>query len=304
MSEESKPPSSQPRRHRPRLTELSRETTEEDLWNLDDEPAPIASTPVEPREAEATPEPEEDPTPVLRRPHKPERELIPKPEPKPAPESPAEVPPAAAEVEPEPEEEPDEPEAATKSASLLDDLPPPNRKEWIGLGALAAVFLALAVWWIVGQFSDVPTKRIGSDQPDLPIEGNYAEVTDAETYWRQPVRTGDNPDITRPEVSFIPAISIRLSGGSGVLRVWYKNDSGEFVGDSVTRRFEGGRFVKNGSDTLEFASTDGFETNGEFNGYRVGEGRWTAEVLEGPSLNARGSEFKTLFTAPISSNRH
>ncbi len=92
-------------------------------------------------------------------------------------------------------------------------------------------------------------------------------------------------------------------GGSsnGVLRVIFRDDQGEFVGDSITQPFTSGQFDQNQSPMIEFAATSGFEQDSAFNAYRVGGERWTVEVLEGPSSNASGSEFKLLFKTPISS---
>ncbi|RYD51620.1 MAG: hypothetical protein EOP83_23305, partial [Verrucomicrobiaceae bacterium] len=53
MSAEPPNPSGSPGRSRPHLSDLSRETTEEDLWNLDDEEAP--AQPVKPRQQKPAP---------------------------------------------------------------------------------------------------------------------------------------------------------------------------------------------------------------------------------------------------------
>lgn len=363
MPEDPTPPPSQPRRHRPRLSELSRETTEEDLWDLesdldeekpeagDTKPAKLAAEPRESRLETAelpldAPEDPPEPAPAPRistparapRPKTPESKAtkpvgarrdhddlgelddeteepaaIAPPEPEPAPavaETEASAPePAPAPAEPTPEPAPDptpdpvpqkpKPEAAATASPLRL----PDRKDLIRLGIAAAVFLGLAIWWLVSQFSGIATTRLGEREVDFPVKGTHARVTDAETYWREPVRAADGDRVASAEVTHIPVISVKLSEGSGALRAIYRDEGGEFVGDSLTRSFSGGRFTRNDSDTIEFPATDGFESNGAFNGYRVGTDRWTVEILEGPAADAPGSEFRSLFTAEISSNR-
>lgn len=305
MPEESNPQPSQPRRHRPRLTELARETTEDDLWDLDAAvPQPVDDA-VEPTAADPTGTAAAEPAPDDPASEAPVESASPEVL---ADETPAEAIGEPAE-EPAVESGP-EPEAATEfnpkpvvADAPRPSLPRPNRREWISLGALAAIFLGLGIWWIVGQFSDIPTQRLGSDRPDLPAKGEYATVATAETYWREPIRSGEGRDVARAEVSFIPVVSIKLSGGTGALRAIYRNESGGFVGDSITRAFENGRFVETGGDTIEFPATDGYETDGEYNGYRVGDARWTVEILEGPGSGAAGSRFQSLFTAPVATGR-
>lgn len=316
MADDPAPQPSQPRRHRPRLSELSRETTEDDLWDLDNDagvPPEEPSDADEPADTGATTPPVVDEPPDEASPAESETDEAPEPaaeeeaessteasEPEPAAEAPEEEPAAVSSEAPTPEVAPAPTKPEAKSPATL---PPPNPREKISLAVMAVIFLGLAIWWFVGLFSDVATERLGSDLPDFPIEGNHGEVASASTFWRTPIREGDGRDVARADVSHLPVITLRLNGGSGALRAIFRTDRGEFVGDSITRTFENGRFVDNGSHTMDFPATDGFETDGEYNGYRVGSERWTVEILEGPAANAAGSSFRSLFTTPISPER-
>lgn len=314
MPEDPKPPSNTPRRHRPRLTELAKETTEEDLWVLDDdeisdapavptvepEPAPELELELEtaaaPKKAEAPEEPDEEPPTEEPAAPEPEKPTEPKPK-EPAVEKAPKPEPAA-----EPEDKPAAP--SQPAASTATSLPKPERKEWIGLGILGVVFLTLAIWWVVGLFSSVTTTRFGEDEPDFPIQGSFIEAQTCTTFWRKPIRDADQPDVARNDVLYIPVAKITLDGeGTGVLRAIFRDDQNEFVGDSITRSFTAGHFDDSGSPTVEFPATSGFMEDADFNAYRVGGERWTIEILEGPSANAAGSEFKSLFKASISSLR-
>lgn len=304
MAEDSTPKPSQPRRHRPRLNELSRETTEDDLWDLDAEPEKPAAPP--------EPEPEEEP-PADEVPAAPEasgsaaRQGSPSPEP--PPEATREVPDEEPEKVSEPAhaartESPDTPGAEPESeTTAARETARPVRREWMGLALLAAIVAGLAIWWISGLLRDIPTQRLGDDEPDFPVSGSHAVVAGAKTYWRPPVLAGDDRDGARSGVAFIPVIEVELSGGSGALRAIFRNEHGESVGDVITRSFQNGRFTRSGAPGIELPGTDGYESEADFSGYRVGTKRWTVEVLEGPSADAGGSGFQTLFTAPLSTER-
>lgn len=298
MPEDPTPPSNSPRRHRPRLNELASETTEEDLWDLDDEEISDFATPAPPPEEPAVEELEDpgEPEPV---PESVEAEEEVEEEPAPEPEA-VDEPAAPAAEQPAPVE----PSPQTQPAAPSVPIAKPNGKEKIGLGILGVVFIALGIWWLLGLLSDVPTTRMGQDEPDFPIEGGFTEATAAESYWRAPIREGDQRDIARTDVIIIPILKVTITGtGDGVLRAIYRDDEGEFVGDSITRSFTSGQFDDSRSASCEFPATSGFTEESEFNAYRVGGERWTVEILEGPSADASGREFKSLFTAPISSLR-
>lgn len=346
MPDESESPKNLPARHRPRLSELSKQTTEEDLWDLEDsEPAPkklpekAVSMPVpakheeekesripEIKEVRTEPRGRQESDSVTSRqtrrnaapsdtqkavPLKPSRPNEPKahdpkattplpPEPEvveaPAPEKPSQEPEAPAPKEEEAKSAPTKPEATAKA--------PATKAERLGLISCGVALLILAIWWIAGLFSSIKTTRLGDDQPEFPAEGSFVVIEKAETYWRSPVRDGASPDVARREVEFIPVLSVEIADSeSGVLRAIFRNEQGEFVGDSISKNFANGVFDQNSDGTVEFPATDGFANAGEYNGYRVGSDRWTVELFEGPSANASGSDFKLLFTAPISPNR-
>jgi hypothetical protein len=309
-----------PNRSRPTLSGLAKETLEDDLWELDDD---IAPPPAEPK-AESS-EPQKAPEPGKSAPSAEDSE-----------ETPAdsqstdlidESAAAPQETEPIEESEPTEtpgPEigddaakpsiddelhpgpAASAPLSLpkLSSLLPESKQERIGLISIGVVMLGIGIWWLVGLFSDVATTRLGDDLPDLPAEGRFLEIDQASTYWRAPVTDGENRDRVRNEVVIVPVLSLELGESQqGVIRVNFRNAAGEFVGDTVNQSFANGVFTSTNSNTADFTATDGFKEISEYHSYRVGTERWTAEVLEGPSEDAPGSEFQKLFTIPLSTER-
>ena len=349
MPDEPEKPKNLPGRHRPRLSDLAKETTEEDLWDLEEEHDSSIADPS--AQAKSEPEPEKPRTEPAVPPKPSDAESRPKPS-KPAvsshqtkrataiPEVRGEAtsrpaPPKAARpngprihdpksstpsasqadqesaaqkpAEPKPEPKPEqrpEPEKKQSSPAKTPGKLPVGKSEKTGLIALGIVFLGVAAWWIISLFSSIATTRLGDDQPEFPSKGDYITIENAETYWRVPIRDGALPDVARSEVEFIPVLKITIDDSeAGVLRAIFRNEQGDFVGDSISQPFANGVFDNNANLATEFPATDGFMNSGEFNGYRVGDDRWTVEVFEGPSADASGSEFKLLFTAPISPNR-
>ena len=394
MSAEPSNPSGSPGRNRPQLSDLSRETTEDDLWNLDEEPAaalprqqkltPPPAAPKElaaPPEAPVVPEPpmprgiSSPAKPLTPRPQRPdeigdldesetepadsdevvttltspiddERDSEVKPEPAapavtaapkaktpakpgeapaPAPSPATEPPPAAVEPEDEvvteeedayPDEEPvahpspreNRPRGATPAAAA-GALPRPrlNRREVIGIASFAVVVMITAVWVISHFFSQLSFTRDSDSKPHYPLKGELARVASGSTYWREPVRSGENRDVARREVILIPVLELSLDpehSGGGALRVIFRNSEGQPLGDPITRSFGAGRFEVSGSPTVTFAATDGFTADGDFQAYRTGKGKlWTADVLEGPPGDGPANAFKKLSSIPIFPDR-
>jgi hypothetical protein len=347
------PPSSSglPNRSRPVLSDLSKETTEGDLWNLDDdEPAAPKHQPTPPPEG---PKPRggqrETPgitTPPVSRgkpPAEPVHPLAPRGERPVVPDEigdldeldePAEeevvvmiVPDDAVEdlpapvkttapaaktgpaQTPAPEPEiPAVPENKPRPAAPPASRPAPtrprmNRREALGLALFAFVLLVAAIWVITRFFGQIPMKSEFVEGPDFPVKGEHASLANAETFWRVPLRDGASRDVARREVVMIPVLEIELDpegSPSGALRVVFRNGQGEPVGDSITRSFSAGRFDASGNAKAAFPATDGFLDQGTFNAYRTGKGDpWTAEVLEGPSVDAPASSFKKLAPIPV-----
>ena len=306
-------------RHRPRLQELSKETTEDDLWNLDGSPpaeSPVGDEPAfaDPVHPSAKPgaDPErvvpavEESAPPLVQPRGPaleNRAETPKAKRQPGNSLKASGPPA--------------PEAEAKPPVAVEDLPVaeptqpeahgPVRagREWIGLAVLAVILLGVAIWWSLSLFQNVTTTRLGANQVDLPVKGMLAVVQDVETYWRKPILVGDKQDVVRQGIEMIPAMKVTLKeGDSGVLRAFFIDENGNSVGDSKTYRFADGRFLDSKSSTIEFTATDGFASEADYNGYRMGAQRWWIEVREAPSERTSGSDFDLLFKTPISPQNH
>src|SRR5690606_4595376 len=105
-------------------------------------------------------------------------------------------------------------------------------------------------------------------------KGEQLTLTGAETFWRKPITSGDHPDTPRAGTAVLPVLSLSLEGGPAEIRVFFRDDKGELVGDSVTRTVAANAKV-------QIAATAGFDDPGMYAAYQAGlEKPWTAEVVE------------------------
>ncbi len=171
-----------------------------------------------------------------------------------------------------------------------------SKIEKIGLGALAAALTATAIFFLTTTLGRVPTISDRADRPSYPIKGSHVRISDANSYWREPVRTGPGAETVRRGTLLIPALTLELEGGPCAIRAFFRDDKGEFVGDGVTRSA--------GSGKIEIAATAGLDDLGAHAAYRTGETKpWKIEIFEAPSVDSSRQEFKKLLELTISTDR-
>ncbi len=169
--------------------------------------------------------------------------------------------------------------------------------EKIGLLAFLIILLGGAFFFLAQSLNKLPEKKEALTVNDFPIKGAHIEATKIATYWRAPITSGEGIESVRRGTVLLPVIELGLNGGPAAVRIFFRNSAGERVGDGVTR-------AVNGSATLKIAATAGFDDLGMHAAYRTGDTEpWMVEVLEAPSTSASGSDFKTLFQFPISTDR-
>ncbi|MCW1916104.1 hypothetical protein OJ996_21120 [Luteolibacter sp. GHJ8] len=329
------PPSNtgSPDRSRPTAADLSKETTEGDLWNLDDEPVenlptkpappPAAGSRAAPAESagrkaiqrsepqgaarKAAPAKDESPSAASHdeigdldeTPGEDQEEAVllvleDEPQSAPAAQLPREEAPAPP-AEAAPRQNRPRPAPAPPPTTL--SLPKLSSREIIGLGAFG-FFIALAAIWVITRFfTQVPFQDSYLAAPDYPVRGQHAVIIAAETFWREPVREGANRDSAKREVMMIPVVEITFDPNSSAGALWiiFKNQDGEIIGDPLIRSFTPA------GAKLAVAATDGFVSEGDYNAYRTSDKHpWTVEVREGPSADGGSASFKPLTVIPIS----
>ena len=168
------------------------------------------------------------------------------------------------------------------------------------LGVGACILLA-AIWALTLFFSSIRTDTPDVDL-DYPISGKVITIESATTYWRKP-----NPETDRgirPTAKLVPVANIKLeSGQSGALRLLFRDDADDIIGDPITLTITDGRLA-DGSQEIRVYATDGFSDEGDHAAYVTEQiTKWYVEVKEGPDANAPGDAFKELCRIPISKTR-
>lgn len=168
--------------------------------------------------------------------------------------------------------------------------------EKAGLAVLAAALVGTGIFLLTSSFGHIPTRSESAEQPNYPIKGKLIRVLNADTYWREPIRSGPNVETVRMETQLIPVLRLELDGGPCAIRAFFRDDKGEFVGDGVTSTASTG--------TLEIAATAGFDDLGAHAAYRTGETRaWKIEIFEAQSVDSSRQDFKKILELPISNDR-
>ena len=316
-----------PPRHRPSMGNLGKDTTEVDLWAFDDLDAAVEEIPLpgaEPvgceipqvRQTRKPKAPEDGTEPVAKMAGGPRGMMVdvgksrgkvavgissghskPGDEfddldhldlPAPAATMPEVAPPPM--VEPVAEVTP----AAVSSAPVYSGVKLHLSKlERIGLLTLLAALVVGGIAVFLGTISRLPSGVDRFKAIDFPIVGKHVSIASATNFWRAPKST----ETVRRGTQLVPVLELSASGKPAAIRVLFRNSEGEVVGDAVTRHIQPGA-------PLQVTATAGFDDVGMHAAYRTGrEKPWTIEVLEAPSENSVGADYKKLFEMDVSPER-
>ncbi len=177
----------------------------------------------------------------------------------------------------------------------------PNLKlsgtERIGLVSLVGMLVAFAVAILVYSLHHLPTETVKTQEKDFPIKGARLTIDSATSYWREPVMEGPEPDTFRRGSRLLPVLEMKVSGGPAAIRILFRDDERNVVGDAVTRSITAGGLMK-------VPATAGFDDVGMHAAYRTGGSKpWTVEVYEAPAETAVGKDFTKVFEMNISAAR-
>ncbi len=298
----------------------SEKGTERDLWDFDsdDDAAASQTAPESEEETESASGPVNIPTrrvtdspirskkPAERHIDPPTVEEDEPPKPAPAKKKASTIQEAESEPAETPEEEQDSPETSDSPAEEIATSSGPTtwktiaasltKAEKIGISALIAILAVGATLSILHFSNKVPTKSILGESLDLPIEGDLVEVTALETYWREPVTTGDDPDVVRRGTKLIPILKISANAKSAVIRVLFRNEEGSVIGDPINRPIKG-------TTELRIPATAGFEDIGMHAAYRTGESPpWIVQILEASESGLSIDKFDLVLETEISTD--
>lgn len=171
-----------------------------------------------------------------------------------------------------------------------------NSIERYGLIGLAVLLLGGSIWFLATTVFRLPKPAVRLEARDFPIKGEKIRIDSAECYWRKPVTGGKNADACRLGTLLLPEVELKVSGGSATIRVFFKDDEGNTIGDPLFRQI--------GEGTVKVAATAGIEDPGIFAAYRTGNAtRWTVQVHEIPSGDVARGKSNQLFEMEIPAER-
>jgi hypothetical protein len=223
--------------------------------------------------------------------------------------SPAQIPPQKGSTTPPDEESPSEADNSNEHGPLPFQFSTLSILEKASLGILTAGLLAFAIWATASVAATIP-ENPDAENTRFPVEGENAVLASVETFWRKPVRSGDNIDegVSR-DIELIPAAKIQLGEKSKAeaLRFLFRDEEGRYAGDATTVRIANGKFQDSGANTARangrtviIRATTGFLHEGEIISYLSDDNfQWHLMILESDD----GSEFKEFLTIPISARR-
>jgi hypothetical protein len=181
--------------------------------------------------------------------------------------------------------------------------------EKASLGILTVALLAFTIWATSSVAATIP-ENPDTKSADFPVAGESAVLASVETFWRKPVRSGEDIDegVSR-DIELIPGAKITLAKNSKAkgLRVLFRDEEGRYAGDATTLRIADGKFVDRGGNTSRIEgrtasvrATTGFLHEGEIISYLSDDNfQWHLVLLE----SGDGSEFKEFLAIPISARK-
>lgn len=182
------------------------------------------------------------------------------------------------------------------------EIAPISMLEKISLVMVIACIVGALAWGISFFYRDAPEGDLVKFIDDYPIKGEHVTIETVETWWRKPVRSGDNVDIgVVIEANLIPCARIKLSeGSSATLQVSFRDGDQNLIGDTINLSIESGKFSSNGSDEIVVNSTSGFKNPSQLNAYANEDiNPWSVAIIEN---NAGGSSSEPLVKARLSAS--
>lgn len=242
----------------------------EDDWDLDDDDLSLGES--------ITPTPR--PLPNQR------KAQIKEPAPRTREIAPAETAPAAAREPEPPAPSPSEPEKSARSVRKEKKTSSPSPSSFFEKISITTVLLCLAgvfAWGLSSYYSEAPEGELVEFTESFPAAGTSVSIAAVETWWREPVRDGENQDEDVViEAQLIPCASITLaSSGSTILQASFRDGENNLIGDSINLVVKDGRFTKNGDPTIEIHATAGFRNAPDLHPYLNGDiDPWSLVITE------------------------
>lgn len=187
-----------------------------------------------------------------------------------------------------------------RSESSQNGPRPTSMVEKILLIVSLACLAGIAVWGTKTFYDSAPNGTLAEYKADYPAIGENVTIAGIETWWREPVRTGDNADVgVIMDSNLIPCAKITLSeSGSTTIQVSFRDGDDRLIGDTKNLEVNNGKFTRNDSNEINIHATAGFPDPSLINAYANGDiAAWTIKIVEGSKTDT------PLVKAPIQANR-
>ena len=164
--------------------------------------------------------------------------------------------------------------------------------EKISLIAVIACLVGAFAWGISFFYRDAPEGELVKFIEDFPIKGEDVTIETVETWWRKPVRSGDEPDVgVVIDSNLIPCARIKLSeGASTTLQVSFRDGDQNLIGDTINLSVVNGKFSRNDSDDSDeivVHSTSGFNNPSRIHAYANEDfAPWSLVIIESHDIDS------------------
>lgn len=164
--------------------------------------------------------------------------------------------------------------------------------EKISLIAVIACLVGAFAWGISFFYRDAPEGELVKFIEDFPIKGEDVTIETVETWWRKPVRSGDEPDVgVVIDSNLIPCARIKLSeGASTTLQVSFRDGDQNLIGDTINLSVVNGKFSRNDSDDSDeivVRSTSGFNNPSRIHAYANEDfAPWSLVIIESHDIDS------------------
>lgn len=141
--------------------------------------------------------------------------------------------------------------------------------EILSLLVLIVILVALFAWGIKSFLEETPDTKLIEFTTDFPVEGKQVTIESVETWWREPVREGDDVDVgVVIDAQLIPCARLKIgSSKSTTLQVSFRNGEDNLIGDTINLEIANGTFEGSNANVIEIHGTDGFENANDINPY-------------------------------------
>lgn len=119
----------------------------------------------------------------------------------------------------------------------------------------------------------------------FPAKGSLLTLGNVHARWREP-QAGD---VARPDSKLLPSVDIELAGGTGVAKVFFRNQDAKIQGDVLVYKVSNG--TMNGGKSFTAVATEGYANPMDLEWVRAGQQKpWHVQIYDCPKEDSSLSE--------------